>query len=88
MQFVSVDGFGGGDYTPTANFAEWVDRVVLGRFRDAATISANGVVEFAPWYNYTWIVSSLNFIVTVMSGMFAGIILKYNRENELYNFLN
>ena len=75
MQFASVDGYGAGDYTPTANFAEWVDRVVLGRFRDAATISVDGTILFAPWYNYTWIVSSLNFVVTVMSGMFAGIIL-------------
>lgn len=86
MQFVSIDGYGGGDYTPTANFAEWVDRVVLCRFRDAATISANGVVEFAPWYNYTWIVSSLNFVVTVMSGMFAGIILKATNIDSIKKF--
>ena len=76
MQFASIEGYGSGDYTSTANFAEWVDRVVLGRFRDMATFSADGTVQFAPWYNYTWIVSSLNFVVTVMSGMFAGIILK------------
>lgn len=86
MQFVSVDGYGSGDYTTTANFAEWVDRVVLGRFRDAATVSVLGVVEFAPWYNYTWIVSSLNFVVTVMSGMFAGIILKSANFTTNYKF--
>ena len=86
MQFVSVDGYGLGDYTPTANFAEWVDRVVLGRFRDAASVSASGAVEFAPWYNYTWIVSSLNFVVTVMSGMFAGIILKSANFTTNYKF--
>lgn len=89
MQFASVNGYGAGDYTPTSNFAEWVDRVVLGRFRDAATISASGAVEFASWYNYTWIVSSLNFVVTVMSGMFAGIILKSTNltENKKFKLL-
>ena len=86
MQFVSVEGYGAGDYTPTSNFAEWVDRVVLGRFRDAATISASGAVEFASWYNYAWIVSSLNFVVTVMSGMFAGIILKSTNLTENKKF--
>ena len=86
MQFASVDGYGAGDYTPTANFAEWVDRVVLGRFRDAATISVDGTILFAPWYNYTWIVSSLNFVVTVMSGMFAGIILKSTNLDAIKKF--
>ena len=86
MQFASVDGYGAGDYTPTANFAEWVDRGVLGRFRDAATISVDGTILFAPWYNYTWIVSSLNFVVTVMSGMFAGIILKSTNLDAIKKF--
>ncbi|MBR7116027.1 MAG: DUF5009 domain-containing protein, partial [Alistipes sp.] len=27
MELVMVDGFGGGDYTPQGNLAEWVDRV-------------------------------------------------------------
>lgn len=75
MEFITVNGYGGGDYTPDGNFAEWVDRVVLGRFRDAATV-VNGEVVFAPRYRYTWILSSLNFGVTVLSGLFAGHILK------------
>lgn len=86
MQFASVEGYGAGNYTPTANFAEWVDRAVLGRFRDMATIGANGEVVYAPWYNYTWIVSSLNFVVTVMSGMFAGIILKNTNTTSIKKF--
>lgn len=75
MEWITVDGFGGGNYTPDANLAEWIDRTVLGRFRDGASVQ-EGVVQFAPWYRYTWILSSLNFIVTVMSGAFAGQILR------------
>lgn len=75
MEWVTVDGFGGGNYTPDGNLAEWIDRTVLGRFRDGASVQ-EGVVQFAPWYRYTWILSSLNFIVTVMSGALAGQLLK------------
>ena len=76
MKRVTVDGFGGGNYTPDLNLAEWIDRTVLGRFRDGASVE-DGVVQFAPWYRYTWILSSLNFIVTVMTGCFAGQILRH-----------
>lgn len=76
MKWVTVDGFGGGNYTPDLNLAEWIDRTVLGRFRDGASVE-DGVVQFAPWYRYTWILSSLNFIVTVMTGCFAGQILRH-----------
>ena len=60
MQFITVDGYGGGNYTPDGNLAEWVDRTVLGRFRDAAVVE-NGQIVFAGSYRYTWILSSLNF---------------------------
>ena len=60
MQFITVDGYGGGNYTPDGNLAEWVDRTVLGRFRDAAVVE-NGQIVFAESYRYTWILSSLNF---------------------------
>lgn len=66
----------GGDFTQTGNFAQQIDRAVLGGFRDGASWGENGVAEFSPWYNYTWIFSSLTFIVTVMSGLFAGEFLK------------
>lgn len=75
MEFVTVNGYGGGNYTPDGNLAEWIDRAVLGRFRDGATV-VNGEVVFASWFRYTWILSSLNFGVTVLSGLFAGYILK------------
>ncbi len=75
MTFVRVGDFGGGDFTPDHNLAEYIDRMVLGRFRDRATVGETGVV-FAESYRYTWILSSLNFAVTVMTGVFAGQILK------------
>lgn len=84
MEGIYVGGFGGGNYTPDGNLAEWIDRVVLGRFRDGATI-ADGQIIFADWYRYTWILSSLNFGVTVLTGVFAGHILKseYTQRRKL-----
>lgn len=81
MQFVSVDGYGGGNYTPDGNLAEWIDRTVLGRFRDGAVVE-NGTVVFADYYRYTWILSSLNFGVTVLTGVFAGHILKGGEDKK------
>jgi predicted acyltransferase len=76
LTFVRADGFGSGNFTPDLNLAEYVDRVVLGRFRDGATVTETGL-EFGN-YRYTWLVSSLNFGVTVMTGVFAGQIMKGN----------
>ena len=81
MQFITVDGYGGGNYTPDGNLAEWVDRTVLGRFRDAAVVE-NGQIVFAESYRYTWILSSLNFGVTVLTGVFAGYILKSGMDGS------
>ena len=76
MEFITLQGYGGGDYTPNGNLAEFIEREVLGRFRDGANI-VNGEVVFPDWYHYTWILSSPNFGATVMTGLFAGHILKY-----------
>lgn len=76
LSFVKIDGFGGGDFTPDHNLAEYIDRMVFGRFRDGVTVTETGL-DFGT-YRYTWIVSSLNFGVTVMTGVFAGQILKSN----------
>ena len=65
-----------GDFTPAGNFAEQVDRWVLGRFRDGVFWNEDGTWSFSPYYNYTWIWSSLTFGVTVMLGAFAGKIMK------------
>lgn len=61
-----------GDFTPEGNFAERVDRWVLGRFRDGAYRGEDGLWHFAPHYTYTWILSSLTFGVSVLLGSFAG----------------
>ncbi|MGV8137328.1 MAG: acyltransferase family protein [Mangrovibacterium sp.] len=74
MTFVKADGFGGGNFSPDYNLAEFIDRSVLGRFRDGVAITETGL-NFGN-YRYTWIISSLNFGVTVMTGAFAGQILK------------
>ena len=81
MEFISVDGCGGGNYTQNGNLAEWIDNAVLGRFRDGAKV-VDGVVEFKDGYHYTWILSSLTFIVTGMLGMFAGVIAKSTMEEK------
>ena len=75
MEFITIGGFGGGDYTPQGNLAEGIDRLVLGRFRDAARVE-EGKVVFAGWYTYTWILSSLNFVATVLTGVLTGELLK------------
>ena len=75
MELITVQGYGGGNYTPDGNLAEWLEREVLGRFRDGASV-VNGEVVFPEWYRYTWILSSFNFGVTVLTGTFAGYILK------------
>jgi predicted acyltransferase len=74
MTFVKVGYWGGGNFSPDNNLAEYIDRIVLGRFRDGSTITETGI-DFGK-YRYTWILSSLNFGVTVMTGVFAGQILK------------
>lgn len=81
MQFITVDGYGGGNYTPQGNLAEWIDNTVLGRFRDTAQV-IDGKVIVADWYHYTWILSSLNFGVTVLTGLFAGYIAKDKIEEK------
>lgn len=81
MEFVTVGNFGGGNYTQDGNLAEWLDRAVLGRFRDGASLGSDGVI-FNESYHYTWILSSLNFIVMVLAGSFAGYILKSKSSSQ------
>ena len=76
MEFISIDGYGQGNYTPTGNLAEWIDRTMLGRFRDGASMDESGNVVFASWYHYTWMLSTLTFGATALTGVFAGIIAR------------
>ena len=75
MEFITIGGYGGGDYTPHGNLAEGIDAMVLGRFRDTAQV-IDGQIVVKESYTYTWILSSLNFVVTVLTGVLAGQILK------------
>jgi len=81
MELITIGGFGGGDYTPQGNLAEGIDRMILGRFRDKAEV-VEGVVVFKEWYTYTWLLSSLNFIVTVMTGVLAGELLRSSQPQR------
>ena len=81
MKINTEDGYGGGNYTPQGNLAEWIDNTVLGRFRDTAQV-IDGKMVVADWYHYTWILSSLNFGVTVLTGLFAGYIAKDKIEEK------
>ena len=78
MEFITIGSYGGGDYTPHGNLAEGIDNLVLGRFRDTAQVIDGKVVVKAS-YTYTWILSSLNFIVTVLTGVLAGEAIKNSK---------
>ena len=67
------------NYEPGTNIAEEIDRYVLGALRDGV-IWTDDTWSFTASYHYTWILSSLNFIVTVCSGSFAGHILRLQKE--------
>ena len=66
------------DFTIDSNICEEIDRQVLGRFRDGV-IWQDDRWTWDPTYHYTWIMSSLNFVVTVYLGTLAGYILKSTR---------
>lgn len=73
---------GQGNFCEHGNLCEIVDNAVLGLHRDRAFLSPDGTVTVDPEYTYTWIVSSLNFIVTVMTGTFAGEIVRSAEWSE------
>lgn len=75
-----------GDFTPQNNFAEHVDQLILGRFRDGVRWAEDGTWAFSPRYQYTWIISSLTFGVTVLMGTIAGGVMK-NGTNRNHNAL-
>ena len=82
MELITIDGFGGGLYGKADNLAELIDRVVLGRYRDAATVLENGTVVFSPGYTNTWILSSLTFGATSLFGLLCGTICKSQTDNR------
>ncbi|MEA5062815.1 MAG: DUF5009 domain-containing protein [Petrimonas sp.] len=71
-----------GDFTPDGNFAEAVDRAVLGRVRDGVTYAEDGSWSFSDNYRYTWVLTSMVFVVTTMLGAFAGQIMKNGKDKR------
>ncbi|MBO5172244.1 MAG: DUF5009 domain-containing protein [Bacteroidaceae bacterium] len=76
-----------GNYTAEGNFAEMVDKAVLGRWRDGVYWDEQGQWHFSHWYHYTWVWSSLTFGVTVMLGTFAGQVIKAGGDNRRFTAL-
>ncbi|MDR1336582.1 MAG: DUF5009 domain-containing protein [Tannerella sp.] len=68
MTFIPVPGFGAGVFTPEGNLAIHIDHAVFGRFDDGK--------------QYTWMLTSLAFGATVISGYFAGYVLKRDFSPE------
>ena len=71
---------------PQENIAMLIDKAVLGSHRDGVAWAVDSEVWTAdgPWrfrrgYQYTWILSSLNFVVMVLMGCFAGQILRLQK---------
>lgn len=68
--------FTGMNLDPQSNVAMLIDKAILGSHRDGIIWAQDGTWQFDPSYQYTWIFSSLNFVVTVMLGCFAGEIIR------------
>jgi predicted acyltransferase len=79
----------GKGYGPDVNLAMVVDRVIMGRFAPGASVNDLGVVQYAGWYQYTWIYSTLNFTTTVLTGLITGWCLKsgWSPLQKLYRLL-
>ena len=64
---------------PQDNIAMVIDKAVLGSHRNGVIWAADGSWRFSTSYQYTWILSGLNFAVTVLLGSFAAQMLKSER---------
>lgn len=71
--------FTGMNVDPQDNVAMTVDKAVLGCHRDGVAWAEDGSWRFMKRYQYTWVLSSLNFAVTVLLGCFAGQMLRNER---------
>ncbi|MFH0757502.1 MAG: DUF5009 domain-containing protein [Bacteroidota bacterium] len=63
-----VPGVGRSMLLPDQNFALYVDKLIMGRFEDGT--------------QYTWILSGFGFTATVLSGLFAGEIIRSGMKRE------
>jgi predicted acyltransferase len=65
MAIIPVPGYGAGIYSRDVNLALYVDNAVLGHFQEGE--------------GWTYIITSINFIPSIMLGVFAGNILQSDR---------
>jgi predicted acyltransferase len=65
MALIPVPGYGAGIYNPDINLALYVDNAVLGHFQEGE--------------GWTYIITSINFIPSIMLGVFAGNVLQSDR---------
>ena len=73
---------------PQDNVAMAVDKAVLGCHRDGVEWAADGASwRFMKRYQYTWVLSSLNFAVTVLMGCFAGQLLRNSKSKPGFRAL-
>ena len=77
----AVFALSGSSFEPQNNVAMAVDKAVLGPHRDGVAWADDGTWRFMKRYQYTWILSSLNFAVTVLLGCFAGQILRGEKHS-------
>jgi predicted acyltransferase len=66
MALIPIPGYGAGMYEPGTNLALYIDNAVLGHFQEGQ--------------GWTYIITNLTFVCSVMLGVFAGKILQSNRS--------
>lgn len=66
MALIPVPGYGAGIFKPDINLALWIDNALLGHFQEGE--------------GWTYIISSITFIPSIMLGVFAGYILQSGRD--------
>lgn len=68
MALVPVPGYGAGMFEPNKNLALYIDNLVLGRFQEGE--------------GWTYILTNMTFVCSVMLGVFAGQVLLSNRTEK------
>lgn len=76
LVYIAAFALSGMCLDPESNIAMSIDKAILGCHRDGVIWAEDGSWSFNPRYQYTWLLSSFNFIVTVMLGCFAGEIIR------------
>ena len=68
MALVPIPGYGSGMYEPNINLALYIDNLVLGHFQEGM--------------GWTYILTNMTFVCSVMLGVFAGRILLSNKTEK------